>query len=291
MKKTALLMVFCLMITAFCSCGGKDEAFVFKERSTVSESAVSTAHGGAEIEYLKYDDGSVIITKHSGAGEVEIPEKLDGMAVSALADSLFEGRTDLTAVSLPSSLEIIGNSAFSGCTALERVELGEAVWSIESSAFADTPWLAAQTDEFAVVGDGVLIRYNGSAKDVVIPQNIKHIAGSAFEGISIKQVDLASVYTVGKGAFFACSKLIRVDGGERLVLIGSEAFSVCVSLEEVVLPRTLQKVGENAFDGCLELAVTAYDGTEEEFSNINIASGNKIMAEVAVRVFQSQNAE
>lgn len=43
-----------------------------------------------------------------------------------------------------------------------------------------TPWYQGLKDEFVIVGDGVLIKYNGTKSGVILPDNVKAIGGTAF---------------------------------------------------------------------------------------------------------------
>ena len=119
------------------------------------------AVSGAEIyKYTENSDGTLTITEYSGKSAlVSIPATIDVKPVSAIADGLFKGHTEILRVyicegikaigaesfsgcssmlhlELPDSIVSIGNSAFSGCSALEFVVIPEAVASVGASAFA-----------------------------------------------------------------------------------------------------------------------------------------------------------
>lgn len=287
MRKTVFIKALCAVLVAFmlllplasCSAGGRD--FTLKTRTLTDEQRY-----GTDVGYKKYNDGSVIIVDHNGKGDVEIPDEIDGMSVVELADSLFEGREDITSVKLPDSLEIIGDAAFNNCKALANVEIGDKLWSVGADAFGGTPWLASFTDEFSVVGNGVLIKYNGLATGISIPEDVSHIAGGVFAKREIRSVDLGSVLTVGNKAFLACSNMIRVDCGDSLVLIGEGAFENCTLLEEIVLPNSLTDVRSRAFADCSELALAVYYGKEAEFGNISFGEENRMLSEAALVIYR-----
>ena len=285
MKKIKLLTIIFAALLLFSGCVAPREAFVLKSRTLISDQRY-----GTDIGYRKYDDGSVIVIDYSGAGDIDIPRELDGMPVVELAASIFEGREDITSVKLPDSLEIIGECAFSGCSALVGVDFGKSVWSIGLNAFNGTPWFDTLTDEFALVGDGVLIKYNGSSPHVKLPDGVRHIAGGTFTARQMKSVELGSVLTIGREAFAACNKIIRADLGDSLVMIGESAFQSCVLMEETIVPRTLVKIRQSAFASCPELAVVTYYGTDVEFTHLEIAAGNKIFAEEAFVVYRGADS-
>ncbi len=87
-------------------------------------------------------DGKITVTgcKDKSIRVLVIPDKIDGKPVTAIADSAFAG-TELTGVSLPSSLTEIGWFAFSGCVYLMNVSVPVGVGSIGYDAFGNCPKL------------------------------------------------------------------------------------------------------------------------------------------------------
>ena len=55
---------------------------------------------------------------------------------------------------------------------LKQVSIANTISKIERDILKDTPWLDAQTDEFVIVGDGVLLAYNGPGIVVTIPDTV-----------------------------------------------------------------------------------------------------------------------
>ena len=109
---------------------------------------------------------------------VEIPEGVKTVGIAA-----FQNCTALTRVVMPSTLEDIGVRAFFNCVALSDVTFGENVSSVGDMAFGDVfvvcPWYESLTDNAVVVGDGVLLKYNGTGK-VTFDESVKHVAYNAF---------------------------------------------------------------------------------------------------------------
>ena len=68
-------------------------------------------------------------------GNVTIPAELDGFTVTTLCSSLFEGRSDITGITIPVGVEIIEGLVFSGCSALEIVSLPAGLQELGSQAF------------------------------------------------------------------------------------------------------------------------------------------------------------
>lgn len=61
------------------------------------------------------------------------------------------------------------------------------------------------------------------------------------------------VVSIGKQAFYACSKLTSVTISEGVTNIADMAFYGCSSLTNVVFPSTLKSIGASAFIGCQKL--------------------------------------
>lgn len=123
----------------------------------------------------------------------------------------------------------IGDSAFAGCDSLKEVYLSDSITRVGLGAFEHTPFYENLTAEFCISG-GVLLKYNGNASDVVIPDGVRVIADGVFAGkLGIKSVTLP----------------------KSVEYIGNSAFRSCVGLTDVFFDRSYAPViGEYAFEGC-----------------------------------------
>lgn len=102
--------------------------------------------------------------------------------------------------------------------------------------------------------------------DIVIPEGVCAIAGSAFRNHShLKSISfpksLTGIYTE---AFWGCSSLKKISFPSALKDLGKQAFKDCSSLESISFPSTLTKIGEEAFCGCVSLASIAFPDTLTE---------------------------
>jgi len=145
--------------------------------------------------------------------DIRLPNSLTEIEPMAFKDC-----DALTMVAVPGSVTHLGAAAFYCCDSLTTAIIGEGVTTIEHNAFSDcpslttlmipgtverihgyyyghepfkdSPWFAAQTDEFVIVGDGVLIAYNGTATDVVLPAEVKSIAGGIIWPDTVKFITM-----------------------------------------------------------------------------------------------------
>ena len=78
--------------------------------------------------YTVLDDTYCSISGYDGsAAELVIPDQIGGYLVQALSDEAFRGNTTLEHVTLPKTLETVGNYAFDGCTNLIAVDFNSEI--------------------------------------------------------------------------------------------------------------------------------------------------------------------
>ena len=62
---------------------------------------------------------------------------------------------------------------------------------------------------------------------------------------------------------------------EGVTSIGENAFANCTSLMDITIPASVTNIGQDAFAGCGRLKNVTYNGTEEQWTAIEIATGNE----------------
>lgn len=246
----SLLLAVCLLCGTLSGCavvpGGS--VFVFPTRTL---SGTDTYTFGS-YTYQLYDDGTAVIVDYSGTEtNLTIPDTIDGKTVVAIGEAAFMSNASIQTLKLNKSLETVGAYAFCACTSLTTISFSDQLWRVEEFAFDETPWIEAQTDDFVVVGDGVLIRYQGASNDVVIPENVKHIGAAFAANETLSAVEMGeNVLTVGDYAFAYAVSLRRVVLGENVCSIGVSAFDGCTYLPYIVIPDRVETIGEYAFNDC-----------------------------------------
>ncbi len=173
--------------------------------------------------------GADAFRKCSSLENFVLPDNIDWIGEFA-----FGYCENLESITINDNIQRIHEYAFYKCSSLSNVEIPNTIFNINYNSFKNTPWFDSLTDEFCTVGDSILIKYNGTATDVIIPDGIKAIAGSAFtENENIKTLTLP----------------------ESLKLIGSKSFFSCHELENLYIPDSVEIIEEEAFWGLCKLKV------------------------------------
>ena len=135
----------------------------------------------------KIADGEVtIITcKTSAAGELVIPDKIEGYPVTSIGYEAFWNCTSLTSIAIPDSLTSIGDNAFWRCSSLTSITIPNSVTSIGYAAFNGCISLTTITipDSVTSIGDYAFI-FCSSLTSITIGKGVISIGVRAFDWCS-----------------------------------------------------------------------------------------------------------
>lgn len=215
----------------------------------------------------------------SFSGHVKIPSTVvygeTSYDVVSISYKVFKDCTELTSVSIPSSIRNIGTEAFKNCvnltavyiTDLEswcKIEFGNSS-SSNPLAFAHHLYLNGEEVTNLVIPDGIEIvearSFTGcDLKSVSIPASVTNIGYSAFSNCTkLTSVSIPnSVEYINGKAFAGCSALLSIDIPEGVEGIGQEAFKECTGLTSVTIGDDVTHIGSSAFEGCSNLATLEF---------------------------------
>ena len=150
-------------------------------------------------------------------GNVELKEYTVRKGTRVICDYAFQGydgfyifHSSLTCLTLPSSLQSIGDSAFQDCYSLTSLTLPSSLQSIGDRAFNGCSSLTSLTlpSSFQSIGDYAFYDCN-SLTSLTLPSSLQSIGGGAFRGCSsLTSLTLpSSLQSIGDSAFCDCSSL------------------------------------------------------------------------------------
>jgi len=148
--------------------------------------------------------------------------------IKHIGTGAFLGCANLTSVSVPDTLETVGNSVYAYCYGLKTYNLPNLMFEESSSCFLKIP-----------------------LSNVVIPSGVTKLASSIFKGNdAVTSVTIPeSVKVIGNHAFGGCSNLKAIVFNEGLETIEYSAFMNCTNLFTLKFPDSLVTIENNAFGG------------------------------------------
>lgn len=113
---------------------------------------------------------------------------------------------------------------------------------------------ATSASNFKMEGN-TLIKYQGTEKNVSVPDGVEIIGQDAFENNKdiITVVIPDSVTQIDAYAFWGCEKLETVVLGEGLTEIGDFVFANCKGLKRMTVPSNIRSIGIQTFVDCVNL--------------------------------------
>ncbi len=224
------------------------------------------AAGTSNLTFTLNSDGksySVTDCDTSVTGEIVIPDTYNGLPVTGIGYSAFNGCTNLNAIVIPESIKTIGTSAFYGCVNLKDVYAFDlAKWceiEIYGDSYYSNPLCFAQN--FYINGELIT--------DLVIPDGVKSIGWYAFCGWKgLESVTIPdSVTSIGYRAFAKSSYYNDSSNWKNgLLYIGDRLICAQENFSgECFIDATTSFISEYAFESCKEIDSFAVDANNLYF--------------------------
>ncbi len=235
------------------------------------------------VQYFLFENEAEVISGGDYRGDITIPATItyegETYEVVQIRNIAFLNCTELTSITLPSSINAVGAWAFEGCTGLTAVTFPEGITTISNSVFYNCSSLTSVTfPESVTYIDSWVFEGCSSLETVTLPKEVYHFGKGVFWGCeNLKEVTLpegiseigeltfyncrsltsitipSGVTSIGNSAFNECSSLASVDIPSSVTSIGDGAFGYCSSLTSIVLPSSLTSIGSFAFCECTSL--------------------------------------
>lgn len=301
MKRYAMLVIVLLITLLLVGCHGEAPSSDSTGTRLWNPTpwSINPTEGPLNLAYTVNEDGEsctvtgVLSFEH---GALVIPETLNGLRVTAIANSAFSDRydgvtslvlpeglvsigksafgsfRDLTSVSLPSTLRYVGENAFRSCDSITQVHISslDDYYALLYENAEASPTHAGGTlllngepltalvipGEIDEIG-AYLFRWCTSLTSVQLHDGVKHVRAYAFAGCTaLTSVEIPAVIALEERAFYECSSLARITLPHTLTTIGARAFSRCTSLEYLIVPASVKQIGE-----CPSAADVYFEGT------------------------------
>lgn len=244
-----------------------------------------TAHDfevdGIYYNILSSTELTVEVTSSSNniySGDIVIPESVtysgSTYSVIKIGDSAFEFCSNLTSVSMPNSIKVIGNSAFS-FSELTSITIPESVTTIGNYAFSGS-----------------------KLSSIVIPDSVTEIGYDVFDySKNLTSVHIGSSITyLEQGLFSYCDSLSYItvsednqtfdsrDNCNAIIITASNTLSI--GCKNSIIPNTITTIGSYAFGSCKNLetitipnSVTTIKGGSFEYSGLkSITIPNSVLS-------------
>lgn len=240
--------------------------------ATVSDLHFTSINGDTEY--------SVSASNISGiSGSLTIPATYNGKPVTEIANYGFGSYSyavGLTSVTIPSSIETIGEYAFLNCRSLRTVDFApdSQLTTIKSHAFYFCFFLYGITlpDSLTSLGDNAFkncsaltsldlsqtqltsienntFYFCSQLTSVILPETLTAIKDSAFASCSsLNSINFPqNLISIERYAFNDTSVALVDLSNTAITAIGESAFAYCYSLYSISLPETLSSIGQTAF--------------------------------------------
>lgn len=228
MKKILAIILAALLALCVISCGKEDTTSLGDAEDDIVGVGALTYE---DFEYGVNEDGDyeIIGFTYSGAETttVEVPSEIEGRPVTGIGADAFKAATSITAITIPDSIEYIGDFAFYGCNGLTTVTLPDSVTTIGIGAFWGCDELTSITLSKNVTAIGDYAFWNcAKLSAITLPDKLE---------------------TIGEGAFWSCDSLEKISVPASVTSIGRAAFMYCYALTEATINSATVEIGDKAF--------------------------------------------
>ena len=226
---------------------------------------VSHIVDSTDVEEDGFPNGIERIGKYAFSGSglegLSIPD-----SVEYIGEGAFECCSKFNNVEIKISDCVCGDSIFHGCHGIIGISVsgidygqeaeGGNIETLQSGVIPSYFCYGCHDIESVNVGQGIeMIGYQSFAmcknlRRVSLQDSVTIIGNNAFyECSSLEEINLNSVTSIGEHAFYECTSLGEINL-DSVTSIGDHAFSGCSSLPSVILPNSLSVMGVQVFEDC-----------------------------------------
>ncbi len=180
----------------------------------------------------------------------------EGTVLDTIGSYAFNQCESLVEITIPATVQTIGESAFLNCFSLENVHIeeGSVLYLIRYNAFANDSSLTEISIPAGVKTiEGSAFRNCSALSSVLFEENsnLEKLGSGVFSACTaLTEITIPAGVKELRGTFSKCSGLTEITFAENSVLnyIGG-AFYMCEKLNSVTIPATVQTIQNQAFYG------------------------------------------
>ena len=218
--------------------------------------------------------------------QINIPD-----SIKTIESSAFEDCNSLTSIVIPNSVTSIGDNAFNGCSSLENIEIPISIKKIEDETFK----LCVSLTNINIPKNIISIGNNAfdgcrSLENVYYAGTIENWCQIQFEneysnpisyaeniymldedGEYYKLINLEipnNITNINNYQFYNFSIIQNLTIPNNIEFIGKATFKNCINLTNLTLNKNVNFISANAFEGCSNLKNVYFDGTIEDWCQI-----------------------
>lgn len=198
-------------------------------------------------------------------GEIIIPEKAKGYLITTIGNGVFNQNQlnyDITGIKMPNTITEVKDMAFHGCIGVSAITLPSSLETIGEDAFGfcglTTVTIPKKVSNLA----GGAFLGNKLLSISVEPGNSKYESPSGSNAIIEKATKTLvvgcsttiipnNVVAIGNDAFY-CSNIEQITIPDNVTSIGDYAFGI-TSMRSIELPSSIRSIGKSAFGSCSHL--------------------------------------
>ena len=223
-------------------------SYAFSNCEGLTKANFASVENLCNIEFSSREANPLYNAKVLYINGTEVTNVTIPSTITQIKPYTFYGDTALISVSVPNTVTTIGSSAFYGCKSMTTVNVPASVTSIGSGAFGNCRSLTSLS----------------------LPNSITSIGSYAFEDCrGLTSINIpTSVTTINNGTFSGCTSLTSITIPNGVTTIGSNAFDNCESATSITIPASVTSIGSYAFDDCIgATSITIPDLVETIGSN------------------------
>ena len=266
MKKTNRFWL-CLLLTLALAAAFGLTAFAAEPDEIIADGCCGGTGDGTNLTWTLTGDGALTVSGEGPTGDytAEAPapyaayrDDITGVTftegVTRLGDYALAGLDRLETISLPASLESVGELTLDGCFSLREIRYAGTYDELCAVSLPEELGDLGEVDLFT------LVRYT--------QEGFESLEWSVEEGVLtfFGEGVIPDAYLYGNTPWFELrEEITEVIVPEGFTYIGAYAFAGLENLRSLSLPHSLEGWGDGVMLNCVNFSVFSYNGTMEEF--------------------------